>query len=98
MIDVGTSSVRAAIVQPDATVAYVHRHPLPPHVPMPGLVEFDPATMAAAAIEMAGAALADLGGPVEAVGVTANEPRPSPGTAAPAIHSDRAWAGRTCAP
>ena len=83
MIDVGTSSVRAAIVQPDATVAYVHRYPLPPHVPMPGLVEFDPAAMAAAAIEMAGAALADLGGPVEAVGVTAQR--------ASAI----AWDGRT---
>ena len=30
VIDVGTSSVRAAIVRPDATVAHVHRRPLPP--------------------------------------------------------------------
>ena len=70
VIDIGTSSVRAAIVQPDATVAHVHRHPLPPVVPMPGLVEFDPAAMAAAALEVAQAAIVSAGGSVEAVGVT----------------------------
>lgn len=70
VIDVGTSSVRAAIVRPDATVEHVHRRPLPPDVPMPGLVEFDPATMASAALEVANRALA-AGGPVDAVGVTA---------------------------
>lgn len=70
VIDVGTSSVRAAIVRPDATVEHVHRHPLPPNVPMPGLVEFDPAAMAAAALEVAGRAL-QAGGPVDAVGITA---------------------------
>jgi len=70
VIDVGTSSVRAAIVRPDATVEHVRRRPLPPHVPMPGLVEFDPAAMASAAMEVAHQAL-DAGGPVDAVGVTA---------------------------
>jgi glycerol kinase len=70
VIDVGTSSVRAAIVQSDATVTHVQRHPLPPDVPLPGLVEFDPAVMAAAALQVARAALA-AGGPVEAVGITA---------------------------
>jgi glycerol kinase len=70
VIDVGTSSVRAAIVRPDATVEHVQRRPLPPTVPMPGLVEFDPAAMAAAALDTAQAALA-AGGPVDAVGVTA---------------------------
>jgi glycerol kinase len=70
VIDVGTSSVRAAIVRPDATVDHVHRHPLPPEVPMPGLVEFDPAAMAAAAVQVACQALA-AGGPVEVLGVTA---------------------------
>lgn len=70
VIDVGTSSVRAAIVRPDATVEHVHRHPLPPNVPMPGLVEFDPSAMAAAALDVAGRAL-DAGGPVDAVGITA---------------------------
>ena len=70
VIDVGTSSVRAAIVRPDATVEHVHRHPLPPNVPMPGLVEFDPAAMAAAALDVAHRAL-EAGGPVDAVGITA---------------------------
>ena len=68
MIDVGTSSVRAAVVQPDASVRAVQRRPLPPFVPAPGLVEFDAEAMAAAALDAAGAALAQFG-PVNAVGV-----------------------------
>ena len=70
VIDVGTSSVRAAIVRPDATVTHVHRRPLPPTVPMPGLVEFDPAATVAAALEVATAAASE-GGPVDVVGITA---------------------------
>ena len=70
VIDVGTSSVRAAVVEPDGTVGHVHRHPLPPQTPMPGLVEFDPAAMAAAAMEVANQSLAAAGGSVEAVGIT----------------------------
>ena len=70
VIDVGTSSVRAAIVRPDGTVEHVHRRPTPPDIPMAGLVEFDPAAMAAAALAVAHEALA-AGGPVSAVGVTA---------------------------
>jgi glycerol kinase len=61
VIDVGTSSVRAAIVQPDASVQHVHRRPLPPRIPMPGLVEFDPAAMAQAAIDVARETLASAG-------------------------------------
>ena len=64
---------------------------------MPGLVEFDPAAMAAAALEVAEAALDD-GGPVDAVGITAQRASAiawdaRTGAAARA----RAWAGRTCA-
>ena len=70
VVDVGTSSVRAAIVRPDATVDHVCRRPLPPDVPMPGLVEFDAASMASAVLETAREALS-AGGPVEAVGITA---------------------------
>jgi glycerol kinase len=70
VIDVGTSSVRAAIVQPDATVGHVHRHALPPDIPLPGLVEFDAAAMAAAALDVARSALA-ASGAVDAVGITA---------------------------
>ncbi|MGH9057427.1 MAG: FGGY family carbohydrate kinase [Acidimicrobiales bacterium] len=70
MIDVGTSSVRAGVVRRDATVANVHRRPLPPAIPAPGLVELNPGEMAKAALETAGAALAGVGN-VEAVAITA---------------------------
>jgi glycerol kinase len=60
--------VRAAIVQPDATVEHVHHRAVLPASPEPGFVEFDPVKMASAALAVATAALAD-GGPVEAVGI-----------------------------
>jgi glycerol kinase len=69
VIDVGTSSVRAAVVRPDGTVDAVHRRPLPPSVPFPGLVEVDAVVLADTAIELAQAALAEAG-PVAGVGVT----------------------------
>ena len=69
VVDVGTSGVRAAVVRPDATVTAVHHRPALPESPAPGLVEFDAAALAAAALEVARAALAD-GGPVAAVGIT----------------------------
>ena len=61
--------MRGAVVRPDASVGAVHQRPVLPVSPAPGLVEFDPAVMAAAALEVARAALAE-GGPVAAVGVT----------------------------
>lgn len=69
VIDVGTSSVRAAVVAADATVGAVNRAPLPPSTPAPGLVEFDAEEMATEALAVAGAALAEAG-PVRAVGIT----------------------------
>jgi glycerol kinase len=69
VVDVGTSGLRAAVVRPDATVADARYHPLPPDTPFPGLVEFDPAAMAAAVLEVANAVLA-AAGPVDAVGIT----------------------------
>jgi glycerol kinase len=69
VIDVGTSGLRAAIVQPDASVSHVHYQALPPSTPFPGLVEFDAAEMAAAVLEVAAAALTE-GGPADAVGIT----------------------------
>jgi glycerol kinase len=69
VIDVGTSSLRAAVVDRASTVGTVHSRPLLPDSPAPGLVEFDGAVMAAAVLELAAAALAD-GGPVDAVGIT----------------------------
>ncbi len=68
VVDVGTSGVRAAIVRPDATVAHEHHVHVLPETPAPGLVEFDAARMAEAALDVAAAALAD-GGPVDGVGI-----------------------------
>ena len=68
VVDVGTSGVRAAIVGPDGAVDHVHHRPVLPATPAPGLVEFDAAALAAAALDVARAALAE-GGPVDAVGI-----------------------------
>jgi len=69
VVDVGTSGVRGAVVRPDATVTAVHHRQVLPASPAPGLVEFDPAAMARAALDAARAALAEAG-PVAAVGIT----------------------------
>jgi len=68
VIDVGTSSVRASIVHPDATVTHVQRRALLPTTPAPGFVELDAAAMAEAVLDVARRAL-DESGPVEAVGI-----------------------------
>ncbi len=78
VVDVGTSSVRAAIVRPGggddngggggARVSHVHTMAVLPSTPFPGLVEFDAAVMAEAVLTVAGRALAE-GGPVRAVGI-----------------------------
>jgi glycerol kinase len=69
VLDVGTSSVRAAVVRPDGSIAAVHQRPSPPDTPFAGLVEFDAVVMADLVMELALAALAEAG-PVDAVGVT----------------------------
>ncbi|HEY8527096.1 MAG TPA: FGGY-family carbohydrate kinase [Acidimicrobiales bacterium] len=69
VVDVGTSGVRGAVVRPDATVTAVHHREVLPSTPAPGLVEFDAAALAEAALDVARSALA-AGGPVAAVGIT----------------------------
>ncbi|MCU0310320.1 MAG: FGGY-family carbohydrate kinase [Acidimicrobiales bacterium] len=68
VIDVGTSGVRGAVVRPDGSVAVEHRREVLPVSPAPGLVEFDAALMAEAALAVARRALADAG-PVLGVGI-----------------------------
>ncbi len=68
VVDVGTSSVRATIVDGDANVVAEHRAPLLPDSPAPGLVEFDATEMAGVAIELATRAL-ETDGPVDALGI-----------------------------
>jgi glycerol kinase len=69
VVDIGTSGVRGGIVRAEGTVEHVHHLPVLPDTPFPGLVEFDATTMADAVLEVATRALADEGGPVQAVGI-----------------------------
>ncbi|MFM7068149.1 MAG: FGGY family carbohydrate kinase [Actinomycetes bacterium] len=69
VIDGGTSSVRAAIVHPDATLSHEVRTATLPESPFPGLVEFDAAAYAHAALSCAQQVL-DAHGPVDAVGIS----------------------------
>ncbi len=68
VIDVGTSGLRAAVVRHDATIVLERHRPLLPDSPAPGLVEFDAAEMAAAVLDLARAAVDEVGG-VDAVGI-----------------------------
>ena len=68
VVDVGTSSVRAAIVDGDARVVTEHRISSPPESPEPGWVQFDARSMARSVLEVARAAL-EVAGPVDAVGI-----------------------------
>ena len=71
VIDVGTTSMRAAIVDDEPRIRSLHPQPFPPSTPAPGLVEFDAAAMGAMALELASAALAAADARVTAVGITA---------------------------
>ena len=68
MVDVGTSGVRAAVVDGDGRVDHVHVVEVLPTSPAPAFVECDAARMAEAVLEVARAALA-AGGPVRGVGI-----------------------------
>lgn len=74
VIDVGTSSVRASVVNEDLAIEHMRRLPMLPSSPAPGFVQFDATEMADAVLEVARAALAALAaagdGPVAAVGIT----------------------------
>lgn len=69
VIDVGTSGLRAGVVNPDASITALEHRATPPSTPFPGMVEFDPAEMAATVLEVARAVI-ERTGPVDAVGVT----------------------------
>ena len=68
VIDVGTSGVRAAMVDGTGTVGNVHYREVLPETPMPSFVQFDAANMGAAILDVARAAI-DAGGQPTAVGI-----------------------------
>ncbi len=69
VVDVGTSGLRAAVVDGGGAVRGLEYRAFPPSTPFPGLVEFDGAAMAEAVLDVAARSLA-TSGPVEAVGIT----------------------------
>ncbi|HYH49211.1 MAG TPA: FGGY-family carbohydrate kinase [Acidimicrobiia bacterium] len=69
-VDVGTSGVRAAVVDRAGDVVTSFYEPALPTSPMINFVEFDPAEQARVALGVAHQALDAWGGPVAAVGIT----------------------------
>lgn len=69
VVDAGTSGIRAAVIRPDATVAWERHTEVLPDSPAAGLVEFDADHYVAVALDLARAALAEAG-PVEGVGIS----------------------------
>jgi glycerol kinase len=68
-IDVGSSSLRTALVDESGIVTHVHQRALSVSSPHPGEVELDATEVATIAIELAQATLAESGG-CDAVGIT----------------------------
>ena len=72
VVDVGTSGLRAALVDGDGRFSALQYREFRPSTPFPGLVEFDAAAMARAVLEVAHAAIAEAPAQrVAAVGITA---------------------------
>jgi glycerol kinase len=69
-IDVGTSSVRASVVDQSGQVLTSFQKPALPTSPMLNFVEFDPVEQFEAVMGVARQALSDFGDPVAAVGIT----------------------------
>ncbi len=70
VIDVGTTGLRASVVDESLSILTYEYRPCPPTTPAPGLVEFDAVEMAAKVLDAATAAIATFGGPIDAVGIT----------------------------
>jgi glycerol kinase len=68
VIDVGTSGVRAAVVDGDGRITHERYREVLPDSPAPGLVEFDARLLADAALDVAGHVLSEAGA-VRAVGI-----------------------------
>lgn len=69
IIDIGTSSVRVAVMGEDGAFVYEQRQELLPDSPADGLVEFDAAKMRDVTMELAQQAIKNVGD-VQSVGVT----------------------------
>ena len=70
VIDVGTTGLRAAIVDDSLTVRAYEYRACPPTSPAPGLAEFDGAAMAQGLLDAARAVISQVDAPIDAVGIT----------------------------
>jgi glycerol kinase len=70
VVDVGTTGLRAAVLDENLAVRGFEYRSCPPAIPAPGLAEFDGRTMADAVLDAARAVTAGLDAPVDAVAVT----------------------------
>lgn len=70
VIDVGTTGLRAAVVDESLSIIDIEYRANPPSIPFEGLVEFDARIMADKALDAAHVVLARLARPVDAVGIT----------------------------
>ncbi len=70
VIDVGTTGLRAAVVDETLSVLALQYHPNPPSTPAEGLVEFDPQRMADLSLDAARTVIDRAGLPIDAVGIT----------------------------
>jgi glycerol kinase len=68
-IDIGTTSVRTAIVSPDGSLSHIHQRRLTVATPNPGEVELDPHEIISLVFQLSALTLAD-GGECEVVGIT----------------------------
>ncbi|MFK7918885.1 MAG: FGGY family carbohydrate kinase [Ilumatobacter sp.] len=70
VVDVGTTGLRAAIVNDSLAIEHFEYRDNPPDTPFEGLVEFDPVLLAERVLDACGTALDVIDGPVAAVGIT----------------------------
>jgi glycerol kinase len=70
VIDVGTTGLRAAVVDDSLAVRAYEYRACPPATPAPGLAEFDGVLMARLLLDAAHAVIGALDEPVDAVGIT----------------------------
>lgn len=67
-LDIGSTSIRCAVVDETGTVSHVHQRIIPVHSPTPGFVEYDARHIANVAVELAHAT--NDAGRIDVVGVT----------------------------
>ncbi|MET0577492.1 MAG: FGGY family carbohydrate kinase [Ilumatobacteraceae bacterium] len=70
VLDVGTTSVRAAIVDDRLAIVAIAARAFPPSTPFPGLVEFDAAELVRLVLDAAEEVTATVDEPITAVGIT----------------------------